>query len=60
MNSDKMTDLVIERLTELKCPPIAKVMAISKEKKEKSCKILTENPQITLKQFLEEMGIDYE
>ena len=60
MNSNEMTNLVIKRLTDLKCPPIAKVTAISKGKKEWSYKILTDNPQITLKQFLKEMNLEEE
>ena len=60
MNSNEMTDLVIKQLTVLKCPPIAKAMSISKDNKEKAYKLLTEKPKITLKQYLEEMGLKAE
>ena len=59
-NYKKMAELVIKTLDEKKCPPITVAMAGTKENLEKSYKLLTENPQITLEQFLEEMGLEME
>ena len=60
MNSNEITDLVIKRLKELECPPLAKVASITKENKAKSYKLLTENPKITLEEFLKEMNLEAE
>lgn len=60
MNSSETTKFVIERLTKLDCPPLAKVESITIQKKAKSYKLLSEDPQITLEEYLEKMEIENE
>ena len=59
-NYKEMAKFVIEALDKLGCPPLTVAMAGSKGNLEKSYKLLTENPKITLEEFLKEMKLETE